>query len=52
MIADMSKNDTKKSEYFPKENRKWYFDPVLKELTTDVDGVLTSLNVLDNVKNW
>ena len=51
MIADFTKSD-KTSEHFPKENRKWYFDPVLRELTTKIDGVLTSLNVLDNVKNW
>ena len=51
MIADLRKNK-KTSEHFPKKVREWFYEPVTQELTTNVDGVRTSLNVMDQPKNW
>ena len=51
MVGDLSVNK-KTSEHFPKTVREWFFEPTSMELTTNIDGVKTSLNVMDQIKNW
>jgi len=51
MIADLTKNE-KTSKHFPTTARKWFYEPETSELTTLLDDVKVSLNVLDHVKNW
>jgi len=51
MIADLTKNP-KVSEHFPKKAREWFYEPGTGQLTTNVEGVKTALNLMDQPKNW
>ena len=51
MIADTSQ-PSKSSEFFPKKAREWFYDSINQELTTNVEGVKTSLSILGQPRNW
>ena len=44
MMADSSAKGA--SEWFPKTKRKWFYEDTRSEITTEIDGVESSLSTL------
>ena len=50
MIGDVKSKSADKA--FPKKIRSWFYEQTTSQLTTDVDGVSSSLVLMGQPKNW
>lgn len=52
MVANLKAASENVNAIFPKTPRKWYYDPVTSELTTEIEGVHSSLATLGQPRHW